>query len=433
MTRPQPSNHSRLPAPSLGPRRLLAMVAAASVLIGSSALAEAPAGKAASTAKVDPVEALVLAESQPKEAGLDDPTVANADAVWLEMIKAAKVRIDIAQFYVVSKAGSRMEAVLNALADAAKRGVKVRVIAEKIFYGQYSSDLERLADNVGVEVRVWNASKQLGGILHAKYFLVDGRDAFIGSQNFDWRSLEHIQELGVRLRSKGVVASLSDVFETDWQLAGGDSSARIMTRPASSFPEKVTYRGAQALVTPVHSPKDWLPDEDLWDLPRMLKMIDDATKTIRFTLLSYKTIGRDKKDFAEIDDALRRAAMRGVEVEFMASHWSQRKDSIRYITRLQAIGGITVKIVTIPEARDGFIPYARVIHSKYLVVDSKVSWLGTSNWSRDYFYKSRNVGLIVESAAFAADLEKAFKRTWESSYAEEVVPGRAYDEPRVGK
>ena len=60
---------------------------------------------------------------------------------------------------------------------------------------------------------------------------------------------------------------------------------------------------------------------------------------------------------------------------------------------------IEVKLVTIPEWSGGFIPFARVIHAKYLVVDAEHSWLGTSNWSKDYFFKSRNVGIVVNGLA----------------------------------
>ena len=54
------------------------------------------------------------------------------------------------------------------------------------------------------------------GVLHAKYFVVDGRDAYLGSQNFDYRSLEHIFEIGVHTDSPAVATGLERVFESDW-------------------------------------------------------------------------------------------------------------------------------------------------------------------------------------------------------------------------
>ena len=85
--------------------------------------------------------------------------------------------------------------------------------------------------------------------------------------------------------------------------------------------------------------------------------------------------------------------------------------------------------MNIPEHSDGWVNYSRTIHSKYLVVDGDWSWLGTSNWSRDYFYGSRNVGLVVQGAPFAARLDALHETLWDSEYAESVDPAQTYQSP----
>ena len=106
-----------------------------------------------------------------------------------------------------------MRAVLLVLLMvAAARGVKVRLLAEDKFYATYPETLERLGALEGIELRRYDISERTGGILHAKYFLVDGRELFVGSQNFDWRALEHIQELGVRTNAESVVRSVAAVL-----------------------------------------------------------------------------------------------------------------------------------------------------------------------------------------------------------------------------
>ncbi len=85
----------------------------------------------------------------------------------------------------------------------------------------------------------------------------------------------------------------------------------------------------------------------------------------------------------------------------------------------------------VPRWSGGFIPYARVVHAKYMVVDGQSSWLGTSNWERDYFTETRNVGLIVEGAAFARELERYFSDTWTSPYTAEVDPRATYTPPPI--
>jgi len=93
---------------------------------------------------------------------------------------------------------------------------------------------------------------------------------------------------------------------------------------------------------------------------------------------------------------------------------------------------VSVKLVTIPQWSGGFVPFARVVHAKYLVVDGARAWIGTSNWERDYFYASRNVGLVIEDTSFAGQLERFFASGWSSAYATPVDPCATYTAPKIG-
>src|SRR5207237_477557 len=150
---------------------------------------------------------------------------------------------------------SRLTTVIDALRAAVKRGVRVRFLADAGFAKRESRVLDALAQ-AGIDVRRFDVHVLTGGVQHAKYFVVDGREAYAGSQNFDWRSLTHIQELGVRFRQPDAVRALLDVFEYDWALAGGAQPPRPST--AYDFPQH-TADGAE--VTFVASPKGHLPDE----------------------------------------------------------------------------------------------------------------------------------------------------------------------------
>jgi hypothetical protein len=69
-------------------------------------------------------------------------------------------------------------------------------------------------------------------------------------------------------------------------------------------------------------------------------------------------------------------------------------------------------------------------YEDYIVVDGQQAWVGTSNVSRDYFHSSRNVGLLIEGAPFAAVLDQHFALSWGSAYAEEVDPKGSYTPPK---
>jgi phospholipase D3/4 len=74
-----------------------------------------------------------------------------------------------------------------------------------------------------------------------------------------------------------------------------------------------------------------------------------------------------------------------------------------------------------------------VVHAKYLVVDGRAAWVGTANWERDYFYESRNVGLLIEGGALPARLEQFFADLWNSPYAQALEPSRTYPAPRISQ
>ena len=68
-----------------------------------------------------------------------------------------------------------------------------------------------------------------------------------------------------------------------------------------------------------------------------------------------------------------------------------------------------------------------------MVVDGRSSWIGTSNWDRDYFYASRNLGLLIGSVEIGDRLDRYFLKGWNSVYATPVDPGCKYNRTRIGE
>jgi phosphatidylserine/phosphatidylglycerophosphate/cardiolipin synthase-like enzyme len=344
-----------------------------------------------------------LVETAPVETSLRHADVPDAATVWVDMIAGARRSIDLAEFYASNAPNSRLEPVVRALEAAAARGVHVRMLAEVSFVKTYPDTLDRLA-RAHVEVR--HLDLGTGGILHAKYFVVDGREAFIGSQNFDWRALEHNLELGARVRDSAIASGLAAIFERDWARAGGQPV------PATRAPPSPLRA----------SPEGTLPDGIAWDLPALRALIDGARRSIRVQLLTYKA-----GDWRELEEPLERAAARGVAVQLLVSDWSKRAGTLAGLQQLAR--KVAVRFVSIPAWSGGFIPFARVAHAKLLVVDDTRGWLGTSNWEREYFYASRNVGVLLDDAS---RLARWFDDVWRSPYASPVDPDASYTPPRIG-
>jgi phosphatidylserine/phosphatidylglycerophosphate/cardiolipin synthase-like enzyme len=382
--------------------------------------------------------ALQLVQTTPTGTeGLDLPEISETFSVWVEMILSATKTLDIEQFYIIDKQESdpgdgpgRLAPVLDAIKSAAARGVVVRIVIDSKYAKEYERDWNQLSKIDGIEVRQIAFEDLTGGILHAKYFIVDGCEAFIGSQNFDWRSLEHVVELGVRIRVPNVVQAISGVFETDWAIAGGERDFRArIPDDGYGLPVNALHLGKDIQINVAFSPAGWLPDESLWDLPQIINMIDNAKDRLRLQVMSYAITDYKTPEFWEaIDNAVRRAATRNVDVRILIGDWTKHNDlKMASVRSLHCFPNIVVRMVTIPPAVEGEIPFARVIHSKFLTIDDQMSWIGTSNWSRDYFYNSRNLGLIVRGPSFAAQLNKLFDKLWSSIYSYEVMAGPLRD------
>lgn len=401
------------------PLRAVALGLLACALLGQGACS-APRGEPRPPASAA-APLLELVESTPVETSLDHVELREAAAVWLEMVQGASRSIELAQFYLSNAPASRLEPVIVALEQAAARGVRVRVLAERKFQRLYPDTLDRLA-RAGAAVRLLDLSQVSGGILHAKYFVVDEREAFLGSQNFDWRALEHIYELGARVRAPSAVAQLGQIFAADWARAGGEAVPQAA--PISVPP------GEPRLVA---SPRELLPAGVAWDLPELVALIDSARTSVRVQALTYLASEAEQR-WDELEAPLVRAAARGVKVELLLSNWSlgpKTLPGLRQLLRAGHGGKLEIRISTVPAWSGGHLPYARVAHAKLLIVDSARGWLGTSNWERDYFYQSRNVGLLLADGATLAQMERFFASLWSASYTRVLGPDDEVQAPKI--
>lgn len=347
-----------------------------------------------------------------------------AAAVWLEMIGNARRSLDIAEFYLASEKGEALEPVIEAVLAAGRRGVSVRILSDAAMAATYPETLARFQDRPNIQTRLFDWKKLSGGILHAKYFIVDGSEAFVGSQNFDWRSLAHIQETGLRIRVPLFAQALQRIFAADWKYSGGDLQAYrdLALLPPLAFPPDARL---------VASPAAFNPPGVGEALQALVAAIDGARSRVTVQLLSYSLEAGGGEKFLPIDQALRRAAGRGVRVRVLVADWSLRPTQIAGLKALARVPNVEVKFAVIPPAGRGFIPYARVVHSKVMRVDDDLCWVGTSNWGYDYFFRSRNVEVILKRRGIARVLDEIFLSLWNGPYVHKLDPEKEYQAPRI--
>lgn len=376
-----------------------------------------------------------LVETRPVETRLGNPALPAALPVWLEMIRGARESLDFEEFYVSTWPGEPLEEVLDAIGQAARRGVRVRMLVDARMHATYPRTVDSLGTVPLIAVRVLDMGRIAGGVQHAKFFLVDGREVFLGSQNFDWRALKHIHELGVRVRDARVAGEFARVFAMDWAAGTPPGAPPDTTRaprpapppgPRLAVPVRIVQApGDTVLLWPGYSPRGFIPDSTLWDCEAIVRLLDSAKREIVVQVLTYSPAQRGERDEA-LDQALRRAAARGVAVKLLVSDWEADGPGMVSLQSLAGVPNVEVRLSVVPEWTGGYIPYARVEHCKYAVADSTRTWVGTSNWEPGYFHGSRNVAVTLWNRPLAFQARRVFEASWAAPGALRVRPGERY-------
>ncbi len=367
---------------------------------------------------------IVIATTIPAETSLTYGKTAKAYEVWIDAIKNAKKTIDFSEFYLTGKNKWPLSLVVKEIENAAKRGVKIRFLVDVKMLKNSLTLIQHFQKIKGVKITIFNWSILTGGINHSKYFIVDNKICYIGSQNFDWRALKHIHETGILTDEPHIVKALSLIFNADWDYNNGDREAYKKLRK-----KNITFLKDLYLVA---SPPQYIPSGVKFSLSELVSLINSAKKSITIQLLSYSTyIHSSTERFETITNALIQASKRNVRIKILVSDWNLKKPEIDSIKQLAGVKNIEVRIVHIPQSKEGFIPYSRVIHSKVMTIDNNIAWVGTSNFGYDYFYKSRNVEVVIKLKPVVKELKKLFENLWNSPYSFKLNLAKEYKPPEI--
>lgn len=384
-----------------------------------------------------------LVESVPVGTVYGEPGVLRTQTAWLQMIREARHSIDIAAFYIADKPGSGLSAVLDALVKQADAGIKVRVLVDQSFLKENQAGVDHLRRSAHIEIRTLPTTTLTGGVLHAKYMVVDGTNVFVGSQNWDWRALDQIHEIGALVRNPRFAQTFTAAFDFDWQLAGQPDlpkAARLAVEPPAFAPATaqdpvlLDAHGKEPLTAfPAFSPPALMPAWVTSEQSALVRMIEGSQHALRIQVMTLSAIRQfgPKGWWGEIDNALRDAAARGVQVHIIVADWALREPTQAYLKSLALMPGISIKFSQLPPSPEGFIAYARVEHAKYAIADDRSVYIGNGNWEWAYFHASVDASVFVQGVGPARTLAHIFDQDWNGPYTTALDPGRNYAEPRT--
>ncbi|XP_005068357.1 5'-3' exonuclease PLD4 [Mesocricetus auratus] len=396
---------------------------------------------------------LILVESIPQDLTFasGSPTAQPLAQAWLQLLDSAQESVHVASFYWsltgpdigVNDSSSQLgEAVLQKFQQLLVRNISLAVATHSPTLARTSTDLQVLAAH-GAQIRHVPMRQFTGGVLHSKFWVVDGQHVFVGSANMDWRSLTQVKELGAIIYNCSQLAQdLEKTFQTYWVL-GTPQAVLPKTWPRNFsshinrfHPLRGLFDGVSTAAYFSASPPALCPRGRTRDLDAVLAVMADAREFIYVSVMEYfptMCYSHPARYWPVLDNAVRAAAFnRGVHVRLLVSCWLNTDPAMfAFLRSLQAFSNpsagisVDVKVFIVPVGNHSSIPFSRVNHSKFMVTD-RAAYIGTSNWSEDYFSNTAGVGLVVSQTTPGAQpgvtpvqeqLRQLFKRDWNSRYA----------------
>jgi phosphatidylserine/phosphatidylglycerophosphate/cardiolipin synthase-like enzyme len=155
------------------------------------------------------------------EFAMNGPDASNIRAMMVRYLNQATTKIWIEVLFLDD------DMVIDALVDAKRRGVDVRVVLDPLDWGNHVKELDKLPfDGVpnwaavkdcldaGIPVSWFNPQHEHQN-MHAKIANVDDRVLIIGSANFTYRAMDCNRENSVAVESPELARQFGEVFLAD--------------------------------------------------------------------------------------------------------------------------------------------------------------------------------------------------------------------------
>jgi len=415
------------------------------------------------------------ADQHPGKSGIYPlPNPYDAFAARMLLAKAADRTLDV-QYYIWHKdiTGTLL---LEALHEAARRGVRVRLLLDDNGVSDMDMDLKTLDSHPNIEVRLFNPyivrkpTKWLGYVtdfsranrrMHNKSFTADNQATIVGGRNvgdeyFGASNGVLFADLDV-LCVGAVVDSVSSEFDSYWASESSYPVSLILTRVRENPIEQLTIAADTVELNPAASTfinavqKSAFINELLkgslnmeWAHARMVS--DDPAKGLGKAeakgLMSHQleeVIGAPGSDVALVSpyfvptaagvDAFSKMAGRGVKVRILtnsldatdvaavhAGYAKWRKDLLKSGITLYEMNSFS-SVAVGRKSRFSLGSSGSSLHAKTFAVDGERIFVGSFNFDPRSFNLNTELGFVIDSPVLAGQIGALF---------DSVIPTYAY-------
>jgi cardiolipin synthase len=273
------------------------------------------------------------------------------EAPYVDVLATATASIDVS-IYLMGSGG-----ILDQLEAKARAGVTVRVILDEYKRSTNQPYYDRLAA-AGAQV-MW--SDPAFDYFHAKYFIVDGEVAVMSTGNYStYWSIDRERNFVATDRDPADLADLVALFAADWDGVAPDLPCTRM------------------VVSPINA-RD-----------RILDVIRGAQSTLDIESMQFAD--------SEVRAAVRDRVLAGVAVRVLLADPSWIDANAGAGTYLQDLG-VPVR----------WMPH---MHTKAIVADGAVAYVGSENLSYTSLENNREVGVVVVEPSSIAPMTTTFEADW---------------------
>jgi cardiolipin synthase A/B len=283
----------------------------------------------------------------------------------LEAISRAKKSLRIKMFVFSDPA------LLDAVIEAHKRGVKVQVMLnpERRSGEEDNEATRKKLAKAGISVKDSNPAVEL---THEKSMIADDATAFVKSLNWATKNLTETRDYAVITDHKHEVDEIVAGFEADWERQKFDP-------------------GAEAHLI-------WCP---INGRDRIAQFIDAAKHTL--------FVQNERYQDAVILERLVRAAERGVKVHVLARppHSLKKEKLVEGVGGLRILDDVGIKIRKLKGLK---------LHGKMLLADGIAAIVGSINLAPGSFDTRRELAIEVRDDDVVERLHKIAKQDWKNSH-----------------
>ncbi|GAB4456211.1 MAG: phospholipase D-like domain-containing protein [Anaerolineales bacterium] len=290
--------------------------------------------------------------------GVDDPLV--------EAIHAARLSVDVAAYSIT------LNSVRNALINAHRRGVNVRIVMEAD--NMDTSDVQRLLE-AGIPI----VADTPQGLMHDKFMVIDRSEVWTGSMNFTDSGTYEDNNNIIRIRSTKIAENYSTEFAEMFE--GGRFGSNVVSQTPNPT---VMLDGTR--VDTYFSPDDGV-------LNAIYPLLENARESIYFLAFSFTS--------NELGTLVRQKAKEGLTVQgVMEEEQVKSNTGTEFDPFRQA--GLDVRL----DGNDA------QMHHKVFIIDRSIVVLGSYNFSRSAEEKNDENILIIYDPQIAGFFLQEFQRIY---------------------